>query len=250
MITLYCLPPLDRAPSLSPFSMKVETYLRMTGTPYRCVHVVDAQRGPKGKVPYIEDGSVRLGDSGLILEHLARTRGHSLDAGLSPAEHATGHAVRRMLEEHFYWVVVYSRWFHGPHWPRMREVFLGHLPRPVARAVGEVARVAMRRTLRAHGIGRHHEDEMFALGRADLDALSATLGERSFLLGDEPRSYDAIAHAFVASVLDVDMDTPLRAHARGLENLVAYGDRMRARYYPEIAAPSASAPARATPASR
>lgn len=231
MLRLHQLPPLDRTSSLSPFCMKVETYLRMTGIPYEAVVTTDPRKGPKGKLPWIEDGDTRLGDSGLILEHLKTTHGDSLDAHLGPREHATGHAVRRMLEEHFYWVTVYVRWFDERHWPRMRAFFLGTLPRPAQAMIGRVALRMMKKTLHAHGLGRHSSDEIAAAGRADLDCVAALLGDKPFLLGDKPSSYDAVVFAFLANVLDIDMDTALLAHARSHANLVAYCDRMKTRYF-------------------
>lgn len=231
MLRLFQLPPLDRAPSLSPFCVKVETYLRMTGIPYESVTMVDARKGPKGKFPWIEDDGVRLGDSGLIVEHLKRTRGDSLDAHLAPREHATGHAVRRMLEEHFYWAIIQMRWFDERNWPRLRSIFLEALPRPAHPMVGRIALAMMKRTMHAHGIGRHSPDEIAAAGRADLDCVAVHLGDRPFLLGDRPTSYDAVVYGFLSSVLDVDMDTPLLVHARTHANLVAYCDRVKTRYY-------------------
>jgi len=231
MLRLHQLPPLDRAPSLSPFCMKVETYLRMAEIPYESVTTVDARRTPKGKLPWIEDGNHRLGDSGLILEHLKATRGNPVDDHLGLKEHATGHALRRMLEEHFYWALVYARWFDDRHWPRLQKIFLGALPRPAQPVVGALARKMMKRTMHAHGIGRHNRAEIFTAARADLDCLATHLGDRPYLFGDRPCSYDAIAHAFLANVLDVDMDTPILEHARTHANLVAYCQRMDERYY-------------------
>jgi glutathione S-transferase len=231
MIRLHQLPPLDRTPSLSPFCMKVETYLRMANIPYESTTSVDPRKGPKGKFPWIEADDLRLGDSGAILEHLKARHGDPVDGHLSATERARGHALRRMLEEHFYWAMVYARWFDARHWPRFQAVFFGHLPRPMQPVLGRVARAMMKRTMHAHGIGRHRPDEILAAGKADLDAVAAELGDRPFLFGDAPCSFDAVAHAFLAGVLDVDLDTPLADHARTHPNLVAYAARMRERFY-------------------
>jgi glutathione S-transferase len=47
-------------PNPSPFCMKLETWLRMTRIPFEIVRVVDPRKGPKGKVPWIEDQVGRL----------------------------------------------------------------------------------------------------------------------------------------------------------------------------------------------
>lgn len=46
---------------------KLETWLRIAGIPYEVVDTPDPRKGPKGKVPFIEDGGVRIGDSSLIV---------------------------------------------------------------------------------------------------------------------------------------------------------------------------------------
>ena len=57
-------------PNASPFCMKLETYLRMTGLPFEVRPVTDPRRAPKGKLPYIDDGGTVLADSNLILDYL------------------------------------------------------------------------------------------------------------------------------------------------------------------------------------
>ena len=45
MIKLFQFPPYWGLPNASPFCMKVETYLRMTGIPYQNVYVRDPRKG-------------------------------------------------------------------------------------------------------------------------------------------------------------------------------------------------------------
>ncbi|WP_437834850.1 glutathione S-transferase N-terminal domain-containing protein [Sorangium sp. So ce1153] len=52
--------------------MKLETWLRIAGIPYETAPL-DLAAAPKGKVPYIEEAGVRIGDSTLIIDHLQRT---------------------------------------------------------------------------------------------------------------------------------------------------------------------------------
>ncbi len=230
MITLHQLPPLDRSASLSPFCTKVETYLRMAEIPHEIVYTLDAASGPKGKLPFIIDGAgERLGDSYFILDKLEQT--HRLDAHLTAEQRATGLAMSRMLDEHLYWAIVHSRWFDARFAPRMLGIFLGHLPDAQRAAIEPAVLDGMAKTLAAHGIGRHSTDEIVARGSADLSALAALLGARPFLLGTAASTVDATAYAFLSSLLDVEMDTPLKRHAATQPNLVDYAARLRARYY-------------------
>jgi len=233
MIALHQLPALDRAASLSPFCLKVETYLKMTATPYEVVREIDVSKSPKNKLPYIDDGGVRIGDSYFIIEHLKRTRGDELDAGLGARDRAIGHAFTRMMDEHLYWAVVHSRWFDDRFSPRMIRIFFGELPAEQLAPTTAAVRDAMQKVLYAHGIGRHSADEIVHRANADLAATAALLGDRPFMLGDKPTTLDAAAYAFLSNVVDVDMDTALRRQVAEHPNLVQYCRRMRDRYFPE-----------------
>jgi hypothetical protein len=57
MIKLYQFKPALDLPNASPFCMKLEIYLRMANLPYEIVLNADSRKAPKGKLPYIEDGS-------------------------------------------------------------------------------------------------------------------------------------------------------------------------------------------------
>jgi glutathione S-transferase len=231
MIRLYQFPPAYGLPSASPFCMKVETWLRMTALPYQLM-AGDPRKAPKGKLPYIEDNGVRVADSHLILGYLAERYGVDPDAGLSAPQRALALAVIRMLEEHFYWVVLHGRWIDPQGWAMSREVFFGALAQPLRTAVPFLVRRQLQRDLRGQGMGRHEPPEIDALGIEDVDTLAALLGNRAYFLGDQPRTVDAVAHAFLAGVLAFPVDSLVKESVAGQENLVAFVSRMNRRFYP------------------
>ncbi|WP_310483468.1 glutathione S-transferase C-terminal domain-containing protein [Chamaesiphon sp. VAR_48_metabat_403] len=47
-----------------------------------------------------------------------------------------------------------------------------------------------------------------------------------------PTTLDASAYGILANILGSPFDSPLKERARQLNNIVAYCDRMRDRYYP------------------
>ncbi|MBA2350336.1 MAG: glutathione S-transferase C-terminal domain-containing protein [Burkholderiales bacterium] len=89
----------------------------------------------------------------------------------------------------------------------------------------------MKRELHGHGMGRHTSDEIYAIGKADIGALADLLGDRPFVMGAEPTSVDAVAYAFLANLIWVPLDTPLKRYALSRPNLEAYCQRMKSRYY-------------------
>ncbi len=102
---------------------------------------------------------------------------------------------------------------------------------PLRQLIPVFARRGLRKQLHAQGTGRHSRDEIYAIGCRDVTALSELLGDQPFYLGDEPASVDATAYSFLANLLWVPIDLPIRAHAQKLPNLEAYCQRMKARYY-------------------
>ena len=230
-ITLYQFPAAFGLPNASPFCMKVETYLRMAGIAYVSRYGMYQLRAPKKKLPYIDDGGRIVADSHMILDYLKATFGDPLDAALVPAQRARGTAILRLLEDSLYWALLYARWIDDAGWPLTRQAFFGALPPPLAWFVPPLARRSIAQQLHAQGTGRHRPEEIYATGSADISALSLLLGEQAYFLGDEPSAVDAAAYAFLANILDVPLDMPLRQAARRHVNLPAYCARMRARYY-------------------
>ncbi len=222
-------------PNLSPFCIKLETYLRMAEVPYKAGKF---SRGdaPKGKVPYVRIDERYMGDSQLVIEELERrltAEGKpALDAGISAHDRAIARVVRRTLEEGFYFVGVYQRWHSDEGYAEMAKEFKKFVPGFVLPLV----RRAQRKKLHEQGTGRHTTDEVHAMGAADLDAVSELLGDKPFLLGDKPRTVDCTLYAFSEAVLAFPIDTPLKQRGNALANLVAYRQRIRDRWWKDLAA--------------
>ena len=232
MVELYNFQPAYGLPSASPFVLKVETYLRMTEVPFKVTIMNDPRGAPKKKLPVLVDDGKEIPDSGAIVAHLKKKYGDKLDEKLTPEQRGLAHAVRRMLEESTYFVVMYARWIYPPGWERTKQVFFGRMPALVRAFLPGMLQKNIRKMLYGQGVGRHSHEEIMALGNADLDALSQILGDKPYLLGAEPTSIDATGYGFLAQVMYTPFEDEVMQHAKTLKNLVAYADRMKARYYP------------------
>lgn len=231
MIRLHQFAPVWNLPNASPFCMKVETYLRMTRLPYESVITPNPGRGPKGKLPFIEDQGRVIGDSRLIIDYLKQRYGDPLDSALSAAEHAQALALARLIEEHAYWTLVYSRWIDPANWPQTRAAFFGMLPAPARAAVGGLVRRKQRKSLHGHGLGRLSPGEIDQLARADVDAIADFLGDKPYAQGDTPTSLDATVYAYLANLLWTPTGSAAKRRAQERPQLDAYCQRMRERFY-------------------
>lgn len=234
MITLYTFGPFFGLPDPSPFVMKGEMLLKLSGLPYQ----TDSRgfsRAPKGKLPYIDDDGTIVADSTLIRLHLEKKHGIDFDRALSARERGIAWAVDKMLEDHLYWIMVHWRWLNDANFERGPKGFFKRAPAIIRPLITKIVRRNIRRTLHGHGIGRHTEEEMTAMSARAIESLSGILGDNRYFLGAVPCGADATVFAFVAGALAPVFDAPLRTQIEKATNLVAYRDRMMAQYFPEFA---------------
>ncbi|MCB9635996.1 MAG: glutathione S-transferase family protein [Sandaracinus sp.] len=228
-VTLYQFPGAYGLVSLSPFCTKLEAYLRLAGVDYEA-KLGDPRRAPVGKLPYVRIGDTLVGDSSTIVTLLKTRFGDPLDASLDARDHAVGHLARRTAEEHLYWGLLHARWVDDRAWNGgYRDTIAGMLPAPTRAFLPALLRRGVRKSLHAHGLGRHAEAEIARRGTEDLDAFVALIGERAFLFGDAPSSYDCSVYAMLAHLRATPTEHPLVVAFRERPTLAAYCDRMNER---------------------
>ena len=231
MITLYQFEPALGSRNLSPFCLKLETYLRMVELPYEVAEAADVRKAPKRKLPYIKDGDRTIADSHFIIDYLKQTYGDPLDKDLSLPEQGISLAFHRLMEENLYWVSVYSRWAEDENWKVIRKIYFSELP-PVLRSIlPELIRRDTLKKMDGHGMGRHSREEIYEIGKRDIKALSDFLSGKPFLLGDRPTSLDATGYGFLANLFRVELPSVLADYAKRFDNLSGYCDRMEDRFW-------------------
>jgi glutathione S-transferase len=193
------------------------------------------QQAPKGKLPYLDDDGTVVADSVFIRDYVEKTYRIDLDAGLNPEQKSVAWATERMVEDHLYWAIVHLRWVVKENFDKGPTQFFEAIPEPARGEVREQARQRIIANLDAHGLGRHSLDEIADQAGRSLSALAGILGDKPYLMGDAPSGSDASVFGAVAAVLAPLFDSPIRAAAEAHSNLVAYRDRMMARYYPGFA---------------
>lgn len=237
MITLHMFGPNFGLPDPSPFVVKTHVLMKMSGLPFEAKAVGGAglRKAPKGKLPYVDDNGVLIADSTFIRMHLEQKHGIDFDTGLTAEQRATGWALEKMCEEHLYWGIVDSRWMVPSNFNKGPRRFFDEAPALLRPLIIAKVQRETKRTLHGQGLGRHTRAELETLAKRDLDAVADVLGDKLFLFGNEPHAADASVYASVSGVLCPHFETPIRTHAEGHANLVAYAKRGTARWFPDLA---------------
>ncbi|HKA78862.1 MAG TPA: glutathione S-transferase family protein [Xanthobacteraceae bacterium] len=233
-IKLFQFPRRFDIPNLSPFCCKLETWLRITGIPYEVVDTPDPRKGPKGKLPFIEDAGVHIADTSIIVDHLKRTRGVDPDARLDASQRAIALLVQRTLEEHYAFVLAYTHLVRDEGFQHTRDRF-DSVPAIVRPLVLRSVQGQIKKALWQQGILRHSDAEIVELALRDWRAVLEVMSEGPFFFGDEPTGIDAVVFGALATSVLTPIESPVRDFLRSQPACVAYAERMRTRFFPELA---------------
>ena len=185
MIKLVASLPAWGLPDISPFSNKVEAYLRLAKIPFQTVALTGSGlvQLPKGKLPVIINGPEVIADSAIIYKYLNKAFGDPLDKWLSDEQLSIATAVGRMMDESFYWYIVQIRYRRAENfWTHYAPVLTAMVQQmspknsdaDTNRSVQEIRTLVLNQ-FKASGRGRHSEAEVEAFAIEELKALSTLL---------------------------------------------------------------------------
>merc|ERR1712168_1776903 len=238
MVYLFQFTRSPQIPSISPFCLKLESWLKLHGIKYQNVDHKCKFRSRKGMLPFIELNGEEVADSNMIIETLAKKFEKEMPAQLSQDQKNVQHAMIAMVENHLHWTIV--------HW-RSKDVdnTLKGYQLNLQTAIGSKAPASLLnfyfkytfcrkglKKVKAHGLGVHTAEEIEQFGKKDLQALSEMLGDKEFFFGDEPAMLDLVVYSHVAQLVMIEKDSPcsLRDYLEAdCKNLVGLVNRMKDR---------------------
>ncbi|KAL7827772.1 hypothetical protein AOLI_G00309240 [Acnodon oligacanthus] len=224
--------PKNGIPSLSPFCLKMETYLRMADLPYQ--NYYDGKLSPQGKMPWIEYNQEQVCGSEFIIDFLEEKLGVNLNSNLSPEERAVSRTITKMVEEHFYWTIAYCQWVDNVEETKSMLAVSGPLSELLKWILSHVTGSLVKREMYGHGIGRFSKDEVYALMEKDMRTLAALLGDKKYIMGPKVSTVDAAVFGHLAQAMWTLPGTRLEQLIKGeLINLAMYCERIRRKFWPE-----------------
>ncbi|XP_021948446.1 failed axon connections homolog isoform X2 [Folsomia candida] len=232
VVILHTTPRGVLTPCISPFALKLETYLRMAKIPYK----FDGEFpfGKKAKTPWITLNGKHIADSQLIIETLNKKFEVKL-GNYNETERAYGRATRIMIDEHMYWGGVVWRFSYCD------QKVLKAMYKPLFKKYNWIMREflwrgvvsKMRGLAWAQGTGRHSYEEIVSTMNESTFALSKILGNKKFILGDLPSEDDAAIFGLLAQALYSSPGAPFHDAFDKCPNLVEYTNRMKELYWPD-----------------
>jgi len=232
------------SPDISPFVIKLETWLRMSGIPYE-TRTGANQAMPHQKLPVAMIAGRLVPDSTLIIQHLQYLHPQSIsDQNLSETDRAQSCALRALLEQHLYFVLLYNRYALQANFNAYKPLLLDYARRSVpgwqkpflsacAPLIFPFVQMKYRRMAWQQGTGRHKLEDIYAMGIEGWRSVKELLGDKPFLLGEEPNLVDATAFGFLNAEIRHPFTSPIHDYIMRQPTLAAYHDRIWDRYWKE-----------------
>lgn len=240
VVYLHTFPTVPHVYNISPFAIKVESFLRISKVPYEMVYT--AKFGKKGQIPYVKLNGKEIDDSNVIIPELKRHFEVDIDARLTASQRASSHTAMRMLEEHTAQIGFYYRY--GLH----MEEFFAALDVPdrmfdaknsmkgsaIASAWKRFQPGGTKKKMQMCGLARHSDDELWSFSNDDLRAISDLLGEKQFFHGAEPTTIDCVVFGHLSQFLFIPIDFPQTKFLhQECGNVVGFVNRFRDLYWPD-----------------
>ena len=200
-ITLYQFMPMPNdvpQVSSSPFCVKLEAYLILTGWPY-VTAAGSPPFAPTKTLPYVDYRGEKVGDSQAIIDRLeaeSSVSHTSLGEGaLSVEQQGTSQEVLELVEKKLYFSLVYSRFAMDEGWEHQIEEVKFGLPWILRCCLPGRIRVEQIEKCAAHGCVS--DDTAFKDVEVWLQRLTEILGDKQFIFGEEPHVADCSLYGFL-----------------------------------------------------
>lgn len=226
MIILYSYPQMFGLPDNNPFGLKVDTFLRLATIDFETKHILDTKNAPRGQLPYVDDEGEIITESNHIFHYLSERYHVQLDNHLTALQKTNSFLITRMLDNHLYWVMSYSRWQDERYWPLFKAEFLRQFPETLESTL-EKARKYNIEKYRYQGISRYDVKDIYQSGIEDLASIAFYLGKNDFIFGEKPHTIDASCYGFLANIFYFEINTPLKEFISSEISLIEYINRMR-----------------------
>ncbi|CAI5441532.1 unnamed protein product [Caenorhabditis angaria] len=232
-VYLYQFPrPANKIPNLSPFCLKIETFLRANQIKHEVIGTwLTLRQSPKGLLPFIELNGQQISDSQIIIWKLQKH--FDLKDELEDRERGIARAIERMVDVSTNYALLVDKSVNNAHLLLSRQVSNAPIPAFLTNYLAKGFSQTISKRVNAV-LGKLDKEELKELLRRDIQAIDDVLGDKKFLFGDRITSTDCTVFGQLAAVAYL----PYRQKITDLleddyPRVQKYLDRIRSHYYPE-----------------
>lgn len=229
-ITLYQFPKPER-PSFSPFCTKIELFLKTYKLPYENKYVMNPQKAPYGKLPYIVDQGESIPDSDEVIKYLIKKYHLPSENDLSEEQKAIHHALEVMINENLYWVMIYDRWIDERGLNQTKDLYFSQVPKILRSYIAGMVSRNMKKEMHGHGIGRHPSAVIQRKGIEDLKSISNLISDKKLLGNNNLCKADATTFSFLYNFIYTSYESESISFAKSQQNLKNYVDHIFNHYW-------------------
>jgi glutathione S-transferase len=237
-IFVYTFPSVPHVVSISPFALKLESYMRINKIAYEPIYGM--KFSSKGMIPYVRldnsDDGEEIADSNVVLARLKAEQAENADtdAHLTPEQKAMTHSLTRMLEEHTAQIGFYYRYgLHMPEFVEALEIEDRFGTESVKRWLPNQPDLTKTK-MKMRGLTRHSDDELWQFCNDDLQAVSDYLGDKPYMFGNTPSTADCVVFGHVSQLLWIPIDFPMQTYLKEkCPNVVDFMHRFREEFWPD-----------------
>nr|CDJ97722.1 Glutathione S-transferase and Outer mitochondrial membrane transport complex protein domain containing protein [Haemonchus contortus] len=228
-VYLYQFPRSKTIPNLSPYCLKVETFLKVNKIPYEVCPLIMG-RSRYGLLPFIELNGEHIADSSVIIDRLKEH--FKVKPLASPRDEGIVRAIERTVENHTANVVYRFKVVEDPNngfcEAVLRDVGCPAVLLPIMLPLAAwCMRLKVSRRIGA-AIGQFPVEDFKKFLQKDFDTYRDLLGDKKFLFGDEISSADCAVFSHLATVLYIPLNNYVKELLREkYPELTNYCDRVR-----------------------
>jgi len=221
--------------SISPFSLKLETWFRLTGIQYTNAYTTIFSKSTK-QIPYVELNGKEFADTNIIIEKFKDVFQVDPDKDLDRRQRALGHTIIRMAEFHTIQYAFY--WRYGKKMPFFYEMAVGNWEQTMGLTFGfkNVQPIVSRIRAYFSGVSRLSSAEQLVQCKKDFTAFSAFLGDQDYFLGTKnPTTTDCAMFGILVQFFKMPSKCPALENTlnSSYNNLRCFVDRMQRKLWPD-----------------
>lgn len=221
VIILHQFPSRKSKPSLSVPCLKLETWLRVSGLKYQSEYSY-FDRSVQGQLPYITLNGNEHHDSQFIIEHLSKIFNKPFTFSLSSTDQAIARGFFKLMEESFKWSMYYYRFMFG----KASDIGMPFL-------IFRLLKPRLKQAINIQGYGRHTAEEIFHIGKQDLEALEVFLNDKMYLFGEIISNEDVVLFCYVSQLVYYDKGPLKQFLVKYCPNLVRHFQKIKSEYWKE-----------------